>query len=129
MVYESYSNNNFELIGRVSRINDIAKGKVASIFLAVDMSNRYGNGRKTEYIPVKCFMPERVNEIREGNPFVMIKGHMAINAYEKDGVKKVQTDLIADTIAYLEAKSVVQERIARKRQAAEEEYVYDMNLY
>ena len=114
MKISTYTNNRFELQGRVAAINEYSKDKAANITLAIDNGkDQQGNMKKPTYIQTKSFTPAAYNAAKVGM-LIRIYGHIGVNVYEKDGIKKYDTDLVADFLDFLESKATVELREAQK---------------
>ena len=103
-----FSNNMLQLQGRVVSVNEYVAGKVANVTVAI------ANGRNTntQFISLKSFAPASYSRVKIGT-MVRIFGHISPNKYEKDGVIKYETDLVADYLEFLESKATVEARKQR----------------
>jgi single-strand DNA-binding protein len=95
-------------IGRLTRDPEVrytqAGKAVASFSLAVDSG--FGDNKRTDFINVTCWdkMAEMVgNNLIKGIK-VLVEGRLQISNYEKDGVKKQSTEIVAINIEFLEKK-------------------------
>lgn len=113
------TNNQFDLMGRVSQdVNEYGNG-VASISLAMNNGkDSEGNAGKTYYLQIKSFQKSVYSLIRKGMMLRCI-GHIQPNIYEKNGSKIYSTDLVADYIGFLETKEQVAMRMAKAEMAAD----------
>jgi single-stranded DNA-binding protein len=110
MTITCFTNNRFELMGRISRMNEFSKDKAMSITLALNNGKDVdGNDKPSSFIPVKSFAPEIYKELKTGM-LVIVYGHIKSSTYEKDGKTVYATDLIADNILLLESKAVISAR-------------------
>lgn len=107
------SNNLVQLVGHVSKMNEFSAGKVASISVAVDG----GKDRTTIFVETKCFNKNVYDMVKIGQK-VQILGHINTGSYVKGGQTVYVTDIIADSVIFLESKAVSEARIAKKAKKA-----------
>lgn len=102
------------LIGRLTRdpeLRSTPSGQaVASFTLAVDraFTNQQGE-RETDFVDVVCWrtLAETVaNHVGKG-ALVAVQGRVQVRSYEtKDGQRRTATEVVADTVRFLEPKGV-----------------------
>lgn len=113
-----FTNNHFELTGRISRLNEFSKDKAMSITLALNNGrDDDGNDKPSSFITTKSFAPDIYKDLKTGM-LITIHGHIKAGSYEKDGQTVYTTDLIADNILFLETKAVIKAREIAKRNSA-----------
>lgn len=129
MKISSFTNNNFQLQGRIAETHEYSVGKAANITIAVDNGKDKDNvQRDPSFIQLKSFTPASYSMIKKGMK-VRVYGHISTSSYEKDGKTIRSQDLIADYVEFLESKAVVDVREAVKRsesETANDENTYDM---
>ena len=106
-----YTNNCLQLEGRVTKVREYSENKAANVTIAVEPSEQ---NAESSYIQTKSFSPSCYNTLKPGMK-IRVFGHITQNSYtKKSGEKVYATDVIADFIEFLEAKSVVEAREAAK---------------
>lgn len=104
--------NTVMLIGRLTRDPEIVeteKGtKVSRITLAIGRKFKSSDGTyRTDYID--CILwnnfAKNVSTYCVKGDLIGIRGRLQVETYEKDGVKKKVTDVIAESITFLSSKS------------------------
>lgn len=106
------------LIGRLTRDPELrytpSGQAVASFTLAVDrpFTNQQGE-RETDFIDITCWrtLAETVaNHVGKG-ALVAVQGRVQVRSYEtKDGQRRKATEVVADTVRFLEPKAVREAR-------------------
>lgn len=114
MKITAFSNNHFELQGRITDIREYSAGKAANITVAVENGkDEDGNLRDPYYIQLKSFKPASYNECKKGM-LVRVYGHIATSKYTKDGKTVYSTDMVCDYVDFLESKAIVEAREANR---------------
>lgn len=120
MKVNMFTNNHFELQGRITDIHEYSAGKAANITIAVDNGkDKDNNPRETSFIQLKSFTPTSYNQCKKGM-LVRAYGHIGTSKYTKDGQTIYSTDLVCDYADFLESKTIVEAREASRN------YSYNM---
>lgn len=105
--------NKVFIIGRLTRDPETRytqTGKaVTNITVAVD--DGFGENKKTNFVPVVAWdkLAEVIaNNLQKGRR-VMVEGKLQIQDYEKDGLKRRSTDVVAQNIEFLDSKKEEQQ--------------------
>lgn len=121
--------NRVVLIGRLTRdpeLKYIPSGiPVASFTLAVDrpFANKEGE-RETDFIPIVVWRKQAencANYLGKGS-LVAVDGRIQVRTYEQDGQRRYMTEIVADSVRFLDRKG---EQSARAATSGFEQYGTD----
>ncbi len=100
--------NNVTLIGRLTKDVEMHKSQsglaIGSFTLAVDRPVQAGHDKQADFIPIVTFGKQAENcgkYIGKGR-LVAINGRIQTRSYEKDGQKRYVTEVIANTVQFLD---------------------------
>ena len=109
--------NRVELIGRITRDPELryTNSNIATcrFTLAVNRTFQSQNGEQgTDFINIVVWrkQAENVSKYVSKGSLVAIEGRIQTGSYEKDGQRIYTTDVVADTVQFLESKSQSQNR-------------------
>ena len=107
------TNNQVQLIGRVTKVKEFGKD-VAAVTVALDNGrDKTGEDIPSTFVEVKSFEPKTYGLLKPGM-LVLVNAFFRNNNYEKNGVKHYDLDVVASNIEFLESKAVVEAREAAK---------------
>lgn len=125
--------NRVELIGRITRDPELryTSSNIATtrFTLAVNRPFQSQNGEQgTDFINVVVWrkQAENVKKYVSKGSLVAVEGRIQTGSYEKDGQRVYTTDVVADSVQFLETKSQSQSRTSEDVTPAD--FVQDNNM-
>ncbi len=125
--------NRVELIGRITRDPELryTSSNIATtrFTLAVNRPFQSQNGEQgTDFINVVVWrkQAENVKKYVSKGSLVAVEGRIQTGSYEKDGQRIYTTDVVADSVQFLETKSQSQSRTSEDVTPAD--FVQDNNM-
>ena len=110
--------NRVELIGRITRDPELrytsSNIATARFTLAVNRPFQGQNGEQgTDFINIVVWrkQAENVKKYVSKGSLVAVEGRIQTGSYEKDGQRIYTTDVVADSVQFLESKSASQSRL------------------
>lgn len=126
--------NKVILIGRVTRDPELrytASNIPSTRFtIAVNRPFQNQNGeREADFINVVVWrkQAENVKKYVSKGSLIAVEGRIQTGSYEKDGQRVYTTDVVADTVQFLESKSQSQNRIEEEANVTPADFAFNNN--
>lgn len=126
--------NRVELIGRLTRDPELrytsSNIATARFSLAVNRPFQSQNGEQgTDFINIVVWrkQAENVKKYCMKGSLVAVEGRIQTGSYEKDGQRVFTTDVVADSVQFLETKSQSQSRVDNQGDVTPSDFVNSSN--